>query len=168
MSARSVASHFHLLKPGSLRSAAQSREPPEGAPWSLQTTPTGTPDKISFPVSDTPVSISAAAGDVNDVVEIDEEKRLRPHSLNREIDISNENVGAGVDVNEVRIGSRLDICPVQVRPVPSRSAIILRHGKNVRRPLAGRAPSKAWRSGRDVPGEGHYWERGALRPKTTA
>src|SRR5205823_6339232 len=40
--------------------------------------------------------------DVHDVVEIDEKQRLRTHSLDGEIDSTDQNVGSRIDANEVR------------------------------------------------------------------
>src|SRR5690349_12414775 len=39
--------------------------------------------------------------DIVDVVEIDEQQRLRAHTLNRQVDISDQNIGAGIDAHEI-------------------------------------------------------------------
>src|SRR5437868_2353032 len=40
--------------------------------------------------------------DVDDVIEIDEKQRLRAHSLDGEIDSTDQDVGSRIDANEVR------------------------------------------------------------------
>jgi hypothetical protein len=39
--------------------------------------------------------------DVDDIIEIDEQKRLRPNALDREIHVADQHIGAGVNANEV-------------------------------------------------------------------